>query len=117
MRVATVVFERRTRLAGHAAVEDEADPVRATLHLDHGPRYGVAQRLRPVEAGRHVEQMPQGDRSLALVEIGKLAIGEEVEHALIKALEKSILECNGDQAADHRLSRRVDAVLQARLER
>jgi hypothetical protein len=43
--------------------------------------------------------------------------GEEVEHRLVEAFQQPLLQRDGDQAADDRLGRRVDAMPEPRRER
>ena len=117
MRVAAVVLERRARRLRHRLVEDELLPVRAPLHRQKRLRHAVVQPLLPLKAGRHVQQMPDGDGLLAVVEIRDGPGWKKLQHATIQAVEQSILECNGDQGTGHGLGSRIDAMLVAAAER
>ena len=117
MRVAAVVLERRARRLRHRLVEDELLPVRALLHRQKRLRHAVVQTLLPFKAGRHVQQMPDGDGLLVIVEICDGPGRKKLQHATIQAVEQSIPERDRDQGPGHRLGRRIDAMPVAAAER
>jgi hypothetical protein len=111
--VAAVVVERLPRRPRHRPVEDEADPVAAALHLQHRLRRRFGQRLAPVDARRHVEQIGDPQRPLVGIDVRDAAIGERRQHRFVDA-EDAVVGGDGDERADDRLGDRVDGVAQPR---
>jgi hypothetical protein len=113
---AAVVVERDTGRLGHRPIEYEADPVGAALHLQHGLRRLVRERLTPAQAGIAVEQTLNRHRLLERIGVGDRPPRKEIEHPCVEAIELAFLRRDAGQRAHHAFGHRIHDVLQARSE-
>jgi hypothetical protein len=59
--------------------------------------------LVPIESRSHVQEVLDRDRLLSLIDVRHVAIGEEIKHGMIEAVEQAILSGDCNEAADDRL--------------
>ena len=81
--------------------------LRSISNTDSGrPVSGSFQSIPEVMS----EQVLQRDRFLPVIEVGDAAVGKQIQHAMIGAIQQTILDGERRQRADHRLGGRIDDV-------
>ncbi len=114
LRVAAAVVEGRARRLRHRAVQHKLHPVRAAQHLEQGVRPLVRQRLLPVQAGGHVEQVLHRHRLFPVVHMGDSAVCKKFQHRAIGARQLALLDGDARQCCHHSLGGRIELVPHAR---
>ena len=107
--IAAVVVEDIPGRIRHRTIEDEFGPVRAAFHFEKSDRPSVC-RFAPIDSRRHVQQVLHRDRLLAIIDVGEIAVGKEVEHRMVRAVEQPVLQRHRRQGADDGLGGRIDDV-------